>query len=71
MQAPNELLLYNLMSGKAVQLSGHNCQVIPFFVHRQVSLPLPDMFNGFLFWILDPISLEFPVRREKRVLEET
>ncbi|WOL18719.1 hypothetical protein Cni_G27516 [Canna indica] len=26
-QAPNELLLYNLLSGKAVQLSGHNCQV--------------------------------------------
>ncbi|URD76699.1 WD domain, G-beta repeat [Musa troglodytarum] len=25
-QAPNELLLYNLLSGKAVQLSGHNCQ---------------------------------------------
>ncbi|CAL9780442.1 unnamed protein product [Musa acuminata subsp. burmannicoides] len=26
-QAPNELLLYNLLSGKAVQLSGHNCQI--------------------------------------------
>uniref|UniRef100_A0A1D1XIR9 Putative WD repeat-containing protein alr3466 n=1 Tax=Anthurium amnicola TaxID=1678845 RepID=A0A1D1XIR9_9ARAE len=26
-EAPNELLLYNLLSGKAVQLSGHNCQI--------------------------------------------
>ncbi|XP_078434494.1 ribonucleoside-diphosphate reductase subunit beta [Wolffia australiana] len=26
-EAPNELLLYNLLSGKSIQLSGHNCQV--------------------------------------------
>ncbi|XP_008790776.2 uncharacterized protein LOC103707865 isoform X1 [Phoenix dactylifera] len=26
-EAPNELLLYNLLSGRAVQLSGHNCQI--------------------------------------------
>ncbi|PKA63818.1 Dynein assembly factor with WDR repeat domains 1 [Apostasia shenzhenica] len=26
-EAPNELLLYNLLSGRAVQLIGHNCQV--------------------------------------------
>ncbi|CAA6659926.1 unnamed protein product [Spirodela intermedia] len=25
--APNELLLYNLLSGRAIQLSGHNCQI--------------------------------------------
>ncbi|KAJ0972502.1 hypothetical protein J5N97_020461 [Dioscorea zingiberensis] len=26
-EAPNELLLYNLLSGRAIQLSGHNCQI--------------------------------------------
>ncbi|XP_020261065.1 uncharacterized protein LOC109837292 isoform X2 [Asparagus officinalis] len=26
-EAPNELLLYNLRSGRAIQLSGHNCQI--------------------------------------------
>ncbi|XP_039121855.1 uncharacterized WD repeat-containing protein alr2800 isoform X2 [Dioscorea cayenensis subsp. rotundata] len=26
-EAPNELLLYNLLSGRATQLSGHNCQI--------------------------------------------
>ncbi|XP_042412600.1 uncharacterized protein LOC122001762 isoform X1 [Zingiber officinale] len=26
-QAPNELLLYNLLSGKAAQLNGHNCRI--------------------------------------------
>uniref|UniRef100_A0A6V7QTZ8 Uncharacterized protein n=1 Tax=Ananas comosus var. bracteatus TaxID=296719 RepID=A0A6V7QTZ8_ANACO len=26
-QTPNELLLYNLRSGRAIQLNGHNCQI--------------------------------------------
>lgn len=26
-EAPNELLLFNLRSGRAIQLSGHNCQI--------------------------------------------